>query len=143
MIVYRHKIIWNRLKNRLKTEDVESIKLIGLFVALFFIIVFFGYRILNTVSKGYETEQRLKLLESQLMELEWENKVLKQERDASLSEKELESQYRALGYKKPGETVFLVYKDSPATTATPTPQIDQETSSKMENWKKWIIKMFK
>lgn len=145
MITYRHKIIWNRLRNRLKTEDIEGIKLTGLFITLFFVIGFFGYSILNVISEGYETEKRLKLLESQLAELELENKILKKERDASLSDTELEARYRELGYKKPGETVFIVYKNNSVITVTPTPtpQPDEGDSSRMDNWQKWLIKIFK
>ena len=142
MVTYRHKILWNRLRNKVRDEDIEGIKLAGLFIALLFIIGFFGYRILNTISSGLEAEQRIQNIESQLSKLESDNKVLKLEKEAALSDSELEAQYRSLGYKKSGETVYLIHRDS-LPTNTPTPSLAPEESKyKLQNWEKWFLKIF-
>lgn len=142
MVTYRHKILWNRLRNKVRDEDIEGIKLAGLFIALLFIIGFFGYRILNTISSGHEAEQRIQNMKSQLSKLESDNKVLKLEKETALSDSELEAQYRSLGYKKIGETVYLIDRDS-LLTNTPTPSLaPEEPKYKLKNWEKWFLKIF-
>lgn len=144
MVTYRHKILLRNLRDRLKEDDVENIKLILLFLGIFAIAFFFSFRILNTVNQGLEAQKRTDTVASQVEELEKENKILKSQKDAALSDSELEAQYRALGYKKPNETIYIVAKRGPTpqvdATVQPTPE---QKAPEMENWQKWLIKLFK
>jgi len=144
MVTYRHKILLKNLRDRLKADDVENIKLILLFLGIFAIAFFFSLRILNTVNQGLEAQKRTDTVASQVEELEKENKILRSQKDAALSDSELEAQFRALGYKKPNETVYIVAKKGPTPQVeVPTEPVADAKAPEMENWQKWLIKLFK
>lgn len=141
MVTYRHKILLDKIKLRIKPEDIQNAKMILLFVTMFSIISFFGYRIIQTVNQGFEASNRIENIQSQVQKLEKENVTLKEERDTALSESEIEAQYRALGYKKPGEEVYIVSRQTPTPTEAPS---DVQTSKQdnLSNWQKWLLLIF-
>jgi cell division protein FtsB len=144
MVTYRHKILFRNLRQKIKSEDIESLKLIGLFLAMLLVAGFFSFRILNTVSDGIETKERTENIQSQVGDLEKENKMLKSEREAALSESEVEAQYRALGYKKPGETIYIV-SDQKNAPVSPTAAVmaDSNAEQGASNWEKWLVVLFR
>jgi len=146
MVTYRHKILLRNLRDRLRKDDIENIKLILLFLAVFGIASFFIVRILETVNKGLEAQQRTEIVARQVEELENENKFLKSQKEAALSDSELEAQYRALGYKKQNETVYIVAKNATTPTLEVTPVAGlngEQEKNELHNWQKWFLKLFK
>lgn len=141
MVTYRHTILLNKIRNRIKPEDVQNAKMVLLFLSMFLVISFFAYRIVETVNGGLESQSKVENIAKQVERLEKENKFLKSERDAAISESEIEAQYRALGYKKPGEEVYIISKN---LTPTPTSkvEIEAETTQKTPNWELWISLIF-
>jgi cell division protein FtsB len=142
MIVYRHNLLWKRLRAKIGTNEIEPLKLLGWFLVFFFIISFFGMRLLNSLEEGYQAENRLQLLYQQVNELENENRILRKENEAIASESETESLYRSLGYKKPGEAIYLIEKPNPTVLPTPASgQYDKENTAR-SNWQTWFMLLF-
>lgn len=143
MVTYRHKILLDKIKLRIRPEDIKSAKIVLLFMAMFSVISFFGYRIIQTVNQGFESQKRVENIASQVEKLEKENVMLKSERDTAMSESEIEAQYRALGYKKPGEEVYIVSRTNAGNTENTSTETNTEsTSTEIPNWQKWIMLIF-
>lgn len=131
---------------KLKKSDVENIKLVLFFITILGITLFFIVRILDTVNKGLEAQKRTEIIARQVEELENQNKFLKTQKEKALSDSEIEAQYRALGYKKEDEKVYIVIKNgiTPTMEATSDPSNhDIQEGNKLYNWERWLIKLFK
>lgn len=142
MVTYRHKILLDKIRSRIRPEDVQNAKMVLLFVAMFSVISFFAIRIVETINKGFDAQSRVENIANHVQKLEKENTLLKAERDAAISESEIEAQYRALGFKKPGEEVYIVSKAA-TPTATEEPQkLTEAESSATPNWQVWLMLIF-
>ncbi len=142
MVTYRHKILLEKIKSKVSPEDIQNAKMVMLFLGMFIVISFFAIRIVDTVNSGLASQARVENVAGQVEKLERENRLLKNDRDAAISESEVEAQYRALGYKKPGEEVYIINRIS---TPAPIqePQITQETEEiRQVNWELWIKAIF-
>jgi cell division protein FtsB len=143
MVTYRHKILLEKIRNKIRPEDIQSAKLVLLFVAMFGVISFFAFRIIETVNKGMESQSRVENIALQVEKLDKENRILKSERDSSISESEIEAQYRALGYKKPGEEIYIINREpTPTLTQTIDESVNNTAKKGPENWEKWVILIF-
>jgi hypothetical protein len=108
MIVPRHKILLKRLNGFLSETDFANIRMAAVCIIMFLIFGFFAYQIYQTVDQGLQAENRVQTIAKQVALLEKENKLLQARRDIAMSESEIEAQFRALGYQKPGEEVYIV-----------------------------------
>ncbi len=142
MIIYRHNLILKRIRSKLGQSEIETFKLLGLFIVLFLVISFFGTRILNTLEQGYQYENRLRLLYQQVHKLENENKILRKEAEVVSNDAEVEVLYRSLGYKKPGEQIYLIEKPTPTVTSTPASDQSDPENVDRQNWQTWLMLLF-
>ena len=147
MIVYRHKIWFKNIRKTFADGDFENIKMVALFLATLGVMTFFSFRIVETLNQGIEAQSRTEKIETQVAQLEKENQFLKSQKDIAMSDAEIEAQYRALGNKKPGESVYIVSKVAPSLSASQdflAEESSSETSKSEEpNWQKWFIVIFK
>lgn len=141
MVTSRHKIILSRLRGHIGPEELQHAKLIGVFFLMFGIISFFTAQIISSLNEGIDTSNRVETIEKQVARLEKENTQLESELNVALSETEIEAQYRALGYRKPDESVYIVNKNP---IITPTPEIIEQTNESpyVPNWQKWVLLIF-
>ncbi|GIW57377.1 MAG: hypothetical protein KatS3mg083_322 [Candidatus Dojkabacteria bacterium] len=70
------------------------------------------------------------------------NKILKKEAEAVSNDSEVEVLYRSLGYKKPGEEIYLIEKPNPTLTPTPTSEQNNEQNLDRSNWQTWLMLLF-
>lgn len=144
MIVNRHRLFLEKMGLNFQDFSLENVKVIGVFFTTFIITAFFGYQMISAINKGIETRSRTEVVSRQVKSLEEQNAKLILERDRAKSDTEVESQLRALGYKRPGDKVFIVTDE-----ATPTPEISPDNeieSSKVADeppWVQWSNILFK
>lgn len=143
MIAYRHKILLDKLRSRISSEDIQNAKTILFFAVMLGIMSFFGYWILGTINNGMKSQARVENMVAEVEKLEKENKLLKSERDSSISETEIEAQYRVLGYKKPGEQVYIINRAPASSSQSDELANNNEADqNKIPNWQIWLGLIF-
>jgi cell division protein FtsB len=147
MIVYKHKIWLRSAQSFVESKHFSSLKLIGLFIGLFGVVLIFGLKITSTINKGLETQRRTDQIAAEVKALEKENQELAHTRDLYKSDAEIEAQYRELeNKKKPGESVYIVSipdKKTEDSSTAQTEQSAQDSAEKLTNWEVWLTKIFR
>lgn len=146
MVVYRHKLWLKNIRSSFADRDFENLKMVALFIATLGIMSFFSIRIVDTLNQGVQAEQRTALVEKQVSQLEKENEILKAQKEIAVSDSEIEAQYRALGHKKPGESIYIVSKEDLAGIKEVNAEAVKSTDSQKSqdpNWQKWLLLIFK
>jgi cell division protein FtsB len=147
MVVYRHKIWLKHAQSFVESKHFESLKLVGLFLGLFCIVLLFGLKITSTINKGLETQRRTDRIAAEVKALEQENENLKYTRDLYNSEAEIEAQYRELeNKKKPGESVYIVslpQKQQNEPSQESSSASIPESTPVLSNWELWLSKIFR
>lgn len=144
MVVSRRTILMRNIHGLLESGQLRSLKLLGFFLALFAIVFLFSVKIVGTINKGLETQEKISKINSDISALEKENTKLKYESNLYQSDSEVESQYRALeNKKKKDEIVYIVPLPTniPRSDAT-EPENVVEKKAKIPNWQKWVKQVF-
>lgn len=147
MFVNKYAYIFNKISSPFAYLDFELVKYLFFALLLLAVSLVFGVRIVSALEEGYKIEKKLDSLKNQVTKLEEENILLKKEKDFITSKEALELEYRNLGYAKIDEEIFFVdYLESDNSNDYPkkAEQISkQNNKDKEENWKEWLLLLFK
>lgn len=147
MFKNRFLLVFSRLKPSFSGIDFSFIKYVFSVLVLVGVCIFFGIRIVFTLEEGYNIDKKLELIQAQVKKLEEENYFLKKQRDFIMSNYALELEYRNLGYAKENEEIFFVdlnqdYNENNFNDSKKENN-QQEQNNKRDNWKNWLLLLFK
>jgi hypothetical protein len=145
MLPWKFKIWINTLKEKSPAE-INKVRTVLTFIALFILIVLFAIRITDTIDNGLKAQERTEKLAQEVKALEQQNEDLKYKKELYGSESQIESEYRALeNKKKEGEKIYIINfpeHDEKKKDAVVTPTSEAVTD-KTPNWQLWMEKIFK